>query len=151
MSFQSHSTETIGSVKSELDGRLERFAEWRGERPFWGGALLCLAGLVIGWVPIQFAPELIFVGGSYTVIGLVFAAFVFLSGAFVLHRPDLSTILGVSGVALSILSLLGALGGLFVGMLIGIVGGNLCVAWKPDDAAEASAEGSTAPEADVAD
>lgn len=134
MSFQSQ--QTIGSVKSGLDERLERFSEWRSERPFWGGALLMLAGLVIGWVPIQFAAELVFIGGTFTVIGLVFAVFVFLTGAFALHRPDLSTILGITGVALSILSLLGALGGLFVGMLIGIIGGNLCVAWKPEDADE---------------
>lgn len=134
MSFQSQ--QTIGSVKSGLDERLERFQEWRSERPFWGGALLMLAGLVIGWVPIQFAAELVFIGGTFTVIGLVFAAFVFLTGVFALHRPELSTILGITGVALSILSLLGALGGLFVGMLIGIVGGNLCVAWKPEDADE---------------
>lgn len=141
MSFQSQ--ETLGSVKSGLDERLERFEAWRHDRPFWGGALLMLAGLVIGWVPAQFAPELIFIGGTFTVIGLVFAAFVFLTGAFALYRPDLSTILGVSGVALSILSLLGALGGLFVGMLIGIVGGNLCVAWKHPDAAEEDATGET--------
>ncbi|MFB6172614.1 MAG: DUF6114 domain-containing protein [Haloarculaceae archaeon] len=126
-----------GSVRSGVDDRRSRFATWRSQRPFWGGVLLCLAGLVIGWVPAQFAGELMFVGGTFTVIGLVFAAFVFLAGAFALYRPDLSTILGISGVALAILSLLGALGGLFVGMLVGIVGGNLCVAWTPPDRGDA--------------
>lgn len=129
--------------------RRARFAAWRHERPFWGGLLLMLAGLVIGWVPAQFAGELVFVGGTYTVVGLVFAAFVFLTGAFALYRPDLSTILGVSGVALAILSLLGALGGLFVGMLVGILGGNLCVAWSPPDDGDApTGTGAQAPAAD---
>ena len=143
MSFQSH--ETVGSVKSGVDDRLERFEAWRSERPFWGGAMLMLAGLVIGWVPAQFAPELVFIGGTFTIIGLVFAAFVFLTGAFALYRPELSTILGISGVTLSILSLLGALGGLFVGMMIGIVGGNLCVAWQPRDAGDEAEDATAAP------
>lgn len=89
-----------------------------------------LAGLIIGWVPIQFATELAVIGGAFTVIGLVFAVMVFLTGAFALARPEMSTIFGILGIALSILSLVGALGGLFVGMLIGIAGGNLCIAWQ---------------------
>lgn len=95
--------------------------------------LLILASLVIAWVPAQFAFELMFIGGTYTVIGLVFALLVFLSGAFALAHPELSRTFGIAGVAFSILSLVGALGGLLVGMILGIVGGNLCVAWKPDE------------------
>lgn len=145
MSFRNQSV--VGSAKSEVDDRLRRFQTWRSERPFWGGVLLCLAGIVIGWVPAQFLGELMFIGGTFTVIGMVFAALVFLSGVFVLYRPELSTVLGVTGIALSILSLFGALGGLLVGMIVGIVGGNLCIAWKPpeegvDDQDAASASGS---------
>ncbi|SDG10010.1 hypothetical protein SAMN05216218_11528 [Halorientalis regularis] len=98
-----------------------------------GALLLMIGGLIIGWVPIQFATELAIIGGSFTVIGLVFAVMVFLTGAFVMARPEMSTVFGVIGIALSILSLIGALGGLFVGMLIGIAGGNLCVAWRHPD------------------
>lgn len=110
--------------------RRERFRMWRHDRPFAGGILLMLAGLLIGYVPMQFAFELLLVGGSYTYIGLFWAVTVFLTGAFVLYRPEFSTIFGVLGVVLSILSLLGALGGLLLGMIVGIVGGNLCVAWS---------------------
>ncbi|MFB6178748.1 MAG: DUF6114 domain-containing protein [Halorientalis sp.] len=117
-------------IQRRLDDRLARFNDWRAPRPFWGGALLMLAGLIIGWVPIQFATELAVIGGAFTVIGLVFAVMVFLTGAFALARPEMSTIFGILGIALSILSLVGALGGLFVGMLIGIAGGNLCIAWQ---------------------
>lgn len=144
MSTETHQS-SFGSVRTTVDDRRERFAEWRRARPFWGGVLLMLAGLVIGWVPAQFAGELMLIGGTFTVIGMVFAAFVFLSGAFALYRPDLATILGISGIALAILSLLGALGGLFVGMLLGIVGGNLCVAWEPPEGTEESAGSSSGP------
>ena len=88
------------------------------------------SGIVIAYVPMQFATELILIGGSMTFIGLLFAMFVFLSGVFVLMRPEFSRELGIFGVAMAILSIFGALGGLVVGMLIGIVGGNLCIAWR---------------------
>lgn len=113
--------------------RRQRFREWRHTRPFAGGSLLILASLVIAWVPAQFAFELLFIGGAYTVIGLVFALLVFLSGAFALARPELSKTFGIAGVAFSILSLVGALGGLLIGMILGIVGGNLCIAWQSDE------------------
>jgi hypothetical protein len=89
-----------------------------------------LAGVVIGYVPLQFAFELMLVGGSYTFVGATWAVGVFQTGAFALYRPEFSTMLGVVGVALSILSLLGALGGLLFGMVFGIVGDNLCAAWQ---------------------
>lgn len=123
-------------LTAPLTERRRRFREWRSERPFAGGALLILASLVIAWVPAQFAFELLFIGGTYTVIGLVFALLVFLSGAFALMRPEMSRAFGIAGVAFSILSLVGALGGLLVGMILGIVGGNLCIAWQPDDGGE---------------
>lgn len=114
------------------DSRRVQFREWRRGRPFAGGVLLLLAGVLIAYVPTQFAFELALVGGGSTFVGMLWAVAVSLTGAFVIYRPDLSTILGVVGVALSILSLLGALGGFLVGMLLGIVGGNLCIAWRPE-------------------
>lgn len=105
--------------------------EWRGDRPFLGGMLLIIAGIIVGWVPIQFTLELILIGGSYTAIGLLFAVLIFLCGVLALLRPELSTTIGVAGIAFSILSIAGALGGLLVGLLVGIIGGSLCIAWEP--------------------
>lgn len=116
---------------------------WRAERPFLGGVLLIVAGLIVGYVPIQFTLELILIGGTYTAIGLVFAALISLTGVFALLRPDLSTILGIAGVAFSILSVVGALGGLLVGLLIGLLGSNLLIAWEPP-AKRGDREGHTA-------
>lgn len=110
--------------------------EWRNDRPFLGGVLLMVAGIIVGWVPLQFTFELILIGGSYTAIGMVFAVLIFLSGVFALLRPDLSTIVGVAGIAFSILSIAGALGGLLVGLLVGIIGGNLCMAWESPSSAQ---------------
>jgi hypothetical protein len=131
-------------IQRRIDDRLATFNAWKAERPFWGGALLVLAGVVIGYVPIQFATELAVIGGAQSVIGLIFAVLVFLTGIFVLARPEVSTMFGVVGIALSILSLIGALGGLFIGMLLGIAGGNLCIAWQdpnPDRSTSTSSGG----------
>lgn len=113
-----------------------RFNDWRTGRPFLGGVLLCLAGLLIAWVPMQILPDIFFVGGKmagFLAIGTLFGVFVFLSGVYALYEPAHSTEIGVVGVVLSIFSLFGSLGGLFLGMLFGILGGNLCIAWIPSD------------------
>lgn len=113
-------------------------AAWRAERPFLGAVLLLVAGVIVGYVPLQFTMELLLVGGAFTAIGLVFAVLLFLTGVFALVRPDLSTILGIAGVAFSILSVVGGLGGLLIGLLIGIVGSNLLIAWQPPGTREES-------------
>jgi Family of unknown function (DUF6114) len=118
------------------------YKEYRSTRPFLGGILMCLAGLLIAWVPLQFATELLFVGGSYTFIGLFFAVGTFLTGVFALMRPEFSTQLGIAGVAFSILSLFGALGGLLVGMSLGLIGSSLCISWKRDEALDGEPTGS---------
>lgn len=120
---------------SLLGRRWNRFNDWRRRRPFLGGVFLCLAGLLITWVPMQILPDLLFVGGRMTgflAIGAMFGVFVFLSGVYALYNPARSHEIGVVGVVLSIFSLFGSLGGLLFGMLFGIIGGNLCIAWKPD-------------------
>ncbi|QLK27312.1 DUF6114 domain-containing protein [Natrinema zhouii] len=130
---------------SHVKSRWNRFNDWRTQRPFMGGVLLCLAGFLITWVPMQILPDLIFIGGQmagFLTIGALIGVFVFLTGVYALYRPARSHEIGVIGVVLSIFSLFGSLGGLFVGMLLGILGGNLCIAWKPGDdvADEAVAE-----------
>jgi len=105
------------------------FARWRSRRPFAGGVSLILAGLMIGAIPVRLQTIPATSGVSYSALGIVFAAMVLFCGVFVLVRPQLSTLVGVTGIAMSILSLIGAFGGLVFGMLVGIVGGSLCVAW----------------------
>ncbi|WP_306061731.1 DUF6114 domain-containing protein [Natronococcus wangiae] len=129
------------ATENSPGSRRERFNDWRLQRPFLGGILLCLAGILITWVPMQILPDIIFIGGEMTgflAIGAMFGVFVFVTGVFALYRPKYSDMIGVVGVVLSVLSLFGSLGGLLVGMLFGILGGNLCIAWRPDDGEAAS-------------
>lgn len=116
-------------------GGRQAFANWREERPFSGGVLLTIAGVIIAWMPIHVVWHLLLGSGPTVVgtpgpyIGVLFAVLVFVTGVSALRLPERSRELGIIGVALSILSLYGALGGLFVGMIVGILGGSLCYAW----------------------
>jgi hypothetical protein len=125
------------SLRTKLtDNPRARFRAWRKPRPVFGGFFLIIGGLLIGYVPLQFASELMLIGGAFTVVGLLFAALVSFCGVGVLAKPRYSTIFGVFGVAFSTLSLFGALGGLFIGMLVGTLGGVLSYAWEPPEGYE---------------
>lgn len=113
--------------------RLARANEWRRGRPFLGGVLLMLGGLVTGYVSGGVALNLLLIGGAFTSIGLVVALLMFLAGVAALSMPEESAAIGVIGVTMSLLSLLTALGGLLVGMLLGIHGGVAVWAWEPDE------------------
>ncbi len=115
---------------ASVPGRPGAFARWRAGRPFAGGVLLILAGMIIAAIPIRLQMISATQGPSYSALGIVFAAMVVACGVFALVKPQLSTLIGVTGTTMSILSLIGAFGGLVIGMLVGIVGGSLCVAWQ---------------------
>ena len=126
-------TRSGSSGDGTVGKRRARFDRWRSGRPFAGGALLVLASLVIAWIPINIAPDTILIGETLSPIGLLFAALVFLCGIFALTRPGNADIFGIFGVLFSIFSLYGALGGLGIGLVLGIIGGVLCYAWREDD------------------
>lgn len=103
------------------------------ERPVLGAVLLVIAGVIVAYVTVGYTRPLLGIGGPFTGIGLWFGLLLCLTGIIALFRPHRSTILGILGVAFSILSVVGSLGGLLVGLLIGIAGGNMLIAWHPPD------------------
>lgn len=113
-----------------------RINEWRTTRPLLGGSLLIAGGLVTAYVPLQFTAQLLFIGGTFTIIGLLFATLVAFCGIAALAEPQLSPVFGVAGAAFATLSVVGALGGLLLGTVVGTAGGILCYAWQPPADAE---------------
>jgi hypothetical protein len=108
------------------------FASWARNRPFVGGVLAVLAGiemffsgqLDIGNIHVQLGIE----GFQATIIpvGMV------LLGVLCVLMPAHRIFYGVLTLVVAVYSLIGVnLGGFFVGMLLGAVGGILIVAWMP--------------------
>lgn len=117
-----------------MDDRRVRFAEWRRDRPFWGGTTLTFAGLVIAVVPLELAARFRMVTNYFVLVGLLFAIPVVLSGVLALVRPQYAEYCGAVGIVFAIASIFGALGGFGVGTVLGMLGGSLCIAWVHPDA-----------------
>jgi MFS family permease len=105
------------------------FKKWRKSRPFWGSFVTIVSGLMILWVPINLYLSTL-LPGSFAIIGLVFGGAITLIGFISMFFPNASKILGIFTIFLSILSVIGALGGFLIGTLFGIIGGSLLMAWR---------------------
>lgn len=106
-----------------------RFKEWRKVRPLWGSIITIVSGLMILWVPLNLYLST-FLPGSIAIIGLLFGGIITLIGILTLFFPSASKILGIFTIFLSILSVIGALGGFLIGTVFGIIGGALLLAWR---------------------
>ncbi|MEZ3161684.1 DUF6114 domain-containing protein [Microbacterium sp. BWT-B31] len=113
-------------------GRLRR---WSADRPFVGGVLIALAGIEVflssqldlGNIRVQLGIE----GLQATIIPIALV----LLGVLIIAMPVHRIFYGVLALAVAVYSLVGVnLGGFFVGMMLGCVGGILAVAWLPTDA-----------------
>jgi hypothetical protein len=109
----------------------KRFKNWRARRPFWGGTLCVLSGLIILAVPVQLY-EVAATPGSMIVVGLLLGGITLLMGVLAFIMPKLSTLLGSLAILAAVLSIMGALGGFLIGTILGIIGGSICIAWKPE-------------------
>ena len=108
------------------------FKAWARHRPFVGGALTMLAGvemffsgqLDFGNIHVQMGIE----GLQSTVLPIMLVLLGLLSMLMPVHR----IFYGVIALVLAVYSLVGLnLGGFFIGMLLGAVGGILVVSWMP--------------------
>ncbi|MGZ4162006.1 MAG: DUF6114 domain-containing protein [Neobacillus sp.] len=106
-----------------------RFRRWRKKRPLSGAIMTILSGLMILWVPLNLYLST-FLPSSIAIIGLLFGGILTLMGIVALIYPNASKILGIFTIFLSILSVIGALGGFLLGTLFGIIGGALLMAWR---------------------
>lgn len=129
--------------------RRERWQAWRRGRPFWGGLLLILSGLELFSIPLSGvllsgAVKLVIYIGIGGVFAVLIGALLIAAGLVTLFNPTHKTFYGIAGVVLGIVSFPASnLGGLFVGMLLAIVGGALAFAWTPAEpgpAAESRSE-----------
>jgi hypothetical protein len=121
--------------------RLSSFRPWARRRPFVGGVLVALSGvelffsgqLDIGKIHVQLGIE----GFQATILPVLLVVL----GVLVIAMPAHRIFYGVIALAVAVYSLIGVnLGGFFVGMLLGAVGGILVVSWMPKPVEQAPAD-----------
>jgi hypothetical protein len=118
-------------------GRLDRWRAWRVSRPFWGGLLLILAGLELFAIPlsgvlVHGAVKLAIYIGIGGVFGVLIGALLVVAGLMTWVNATHKTFYSIAGIVLGIVSFPASnLGGLFLGMLLAIIGGSIAFAWTP--------------------
>lgn len=110
----------------------ERFRAWRHRRPFWAGMLTILSGVQV------FASTQLTVGSLQVRIGIeglqsiVIPVVLVLAGLLIWFMPAHRVFYGVITLVVALYSMVGVnLGGFLIGMILGVVGGALAVAWMP--------------------
>lgn len=109
------------------------FRLWRLRRPFAGSILMILAGILVLVGPLS--PSILrfaLLPGSTIWAALLIGALLLVMGLVQMFVPSLSTFTGGVGIVLSLISIIVALGGFVVGMLLGLIGSALGVAWRPN-------------------
>ena len=106
-----------------------KFKKWQNNRPFWGATLTTLAGMMILYIPLHLY-AIAFIPGSLVFVGFLFGGLTLLLGVLSYIYPQFSTVIGTIVIFLSVLSIMGALGGFLIGTILGIVGGSLLIAWE---------------------
>ena len=106
-----------------------KFRRWRRHRPFWGGLFLILGGvelflsanLTLGGVEEHLGPQ--------GFLSYLLPVLLLVCGLLIWFTPAQRLFYAIVGLLAALYSFLGLnLGGFFVGMLLGIVGGALVIA-----------------------
>lgn len=123
-----------GEAAQPPPGRVHRarlaFRGWRRGRPFWGGLLVALGAAEI-LITYQAPFGILVHFGLYGLAGYLVPIMLALLGVLIIFDPAHRTFYSV----LSVLAALGTwltsnLGGFFIGMLLGLVGGSLAFGWQ---------------------
>ena len=100
-----------------------------------GGIIVLLVGIIIS-IATTLVTIIIGLGGTGGILGLpgVVCGVLMILGAVMLYtRPKQHVIWGAIVIVFSILSWWGAAGGIFIGLILGFIGGILGIIWKPTD------------------
>jgi len=107
-----------------------RWSDWRHSRPFWGGLLIVIGGAEILLSERAPLPLIIHIGVQ-GLAGYFIPMVMVLAGVLVLFNPVQKTFYSLLAIVLSLATWITSnLGGFFVGLLLGVLGGSLAFAWK---------------------
>ncbi|MET8582277.1 DUF6114 domain-containing protein [Streptomyces collinus] len=114
------------------------FGIWRRERPFWAGLFTVTAGLPIlywpyakldlGGIPLALSTTS---GAGALIIGVLLITL----GLALWYQPHLRVFSGIATLVLTLVSFpVANFGGLFLGLITGLIGGSLACSWMPQGA-----------------
>lgn len=109
---------------------LTRVRSWRRSRPFWGGLFIVAAGteLLSVSLTVNALPVAVMFGAVGA--GYLIALIMMIAGLLVWLQPGQRVFLGLVAVVLSMASFVYSnLGGFLLGMVLGLLGGVLAMAW----------------------
>ena len=109
--FTFGSAAIVGSMSSSMSGMMGGMDGQTGMGMMIGG--------MMGVYPI------------FSIIGLASGALVILGAVMLYNRPFEKDLWGAVIIAFSILGIFGGMGGFVIGLVLGIVGGALALAWNP--------------------
>lgn len=122
----------------------QAFRAWRRSRPFWGGLLLLLAGVELVAIPLlsvlaHGSVKVVIYIGIGGVFGVLIGVLLIVAGLVTWFNAVHKTFYSIAGIVLGIVSFPASnLGGLFIGMLLAIIGGAMAFAWTPVEPAPAA-------------
>lgn len=108
------------------------FGRWRHRRPFWGCLFLFLAGLELFYTANASIAGLKLHLGPTGFLSYLIPLILVICALLCLFTPAQRMFYGIVGLLDALYSFIGLnLGGFFIGMLLGIIGGALVIAWGP--------------------
>jgi hypothetical protein len=112
---------------------IRSWRRWRHSRPFWGGLFVLLGGSAILLSERAPLPLIVHIG-IQGLAGYLVPAVLVLCGLLLWFNPGQRVFYSLLSVLLALSSWITSnLGGFFVGMLLGVLGGSLAFAWQPRD------------------
>ncbi|NYI98043.1 hypothetical protein HNR12_004320 [Streptomonospora nanhaiensis] len=131
--FGARAARGVRGTPRRASARRSAFRRWRGSRPFWGGLLTVLAGAVVIAAPALNPLELIVQQGIAGISGYFAGVLLMAIGVLVWLQPPQRFFYGIVAILLALVSFVTSnFGGFVFGMLFGLVGGALTIAWVPD-------------------
>jgi hypothetical protein len=108
------------------------FGRWRHRRPFWGCFFFILSGAELFYTANQSLGGITLHLGPTGFLSYVLPLIMVICGLLCLFTPAQRLFYGIVGLLAALYSFIGLnLGGFFLGMLFGIIGGALVIAWGP--------------------
>jgi hypothetical protein len=121
-----------------------RYRGWRGNRPFWGGLFTMIGGVPIGYLPyadLRLGNMTIAMATTAGAGSLIIGVLLVTLGLTMWFHSIVRVFAGVAAIVLALISLpVANFGGLGVGFLFAMLGGNLSIAWGPGKSKAASVD-----------